>query len=125
MSYSQRPRRHLPSVLLGSLLLLLTSRDALAQGVPYKLGDVFVSVSNGKVQHWNPQGTVLLDTLDTLKGNTSTTGMAFDSIGNLYVTTFAAGDVTKFDNKGVRIGTFGSGYTGSPESIVFDRDGKA
>jgi hypothetical protein len=118
---------HACCLLLGWLIALLHSPSALAQGVPYKLGDVFVSVGNGKVQHWNPQGTTLLDTLDSLKTDTfqgsSTTGMAFDSIGNLYLTTFVGGDVTKFDNKGVLIGTFGTGYSGFPESILFDRSG--
>ena len=116
-------------VVFACSIALLLPPAVLAQGVPYQLGDVFVSVSNGKVQHWNPQGTTLLETLDSLKSDTfqgsSTTGMAFDSIGNLYLTTFVGGDVTKFDNKGVLIGTFGTGYSGFPESILFDRSGNA
>jgi hypothetical protein len=50
--------------------------------------------------------------------------MAFDSSGNLYVTDFAAANVSKFDNTGTLLGTFGSGY-GIPESILFDAAGNA
>lgn len=97
--------------------------QCLAQGEPYQLGDVLVGVSNGQVQHRRPDGT-FVQCLDTLQGN-FTTGMAFDVVGNLYVTNFHAGNVRKFDNRGALIGTFGSGYSGAPESIVFDRNGNA
>src|SRR2546426_436952 len=85
--------------------------------IPYQVGHVFVAVSNGQVQHRDAAGN-LLEPLNTLQGG-FTTGMAFDSIGNLYVTNFNAGNVRKFDNKGTLIGTFGSGYSGAPESILF------
>jgi len=50
--------------------------------------------------------------------------MAFDkSPGNLYVTNFSAGAVTRFDTRGTRLDTFGSGYNALPESIVFDAAG--
>jgi len=48
--------------------------------------------------------------------------MAFDAAGNLYVTCFSASDVVKFDNTGINLGSFGSGYS-TPESIVFDAAG--
>ena len=53
--------------------------------------------------------------------------MAFDKQqpGNLYVTDFSAGAVTKFDASGNRLGTFGSGYNSQPESILFDAAGDA
>src|SRR5216684_2652860 len=91
-------------------LSFLVPTAAKGQGVPYKLGDVFVSVSNGQVQHRDSAGN-LLETLNTLQGG-FTTGMAFDSAGNLYVTDFSAGTVSRFDSKGALIGTFGSGYSG-------------
>src|SRR5713226_49838 len=107
------------------VLICLSSfgRPAWANHIPYRLGDVFVSVSNGKVQHRDSAGN-LLETLDTLQGH-FTTGMAFDSAGNLYLTNFDAGNVIKFNGMGGLIGTFGSGYSGDPESIVFDRNGNA
>src|SRR5207237_9232423 len=54
-----------------------------------------------------------------------TTGMAFDAAGNLYATTFFTNTVQKFDRNLNPVGNFGSGYTGSPESILFDVAGNA
>src|SRR6266849_3436102 len=102
-------------LILLTLCLGLTALPASA--TTYQLGDVFVTVGNGKVQHRDAAGN-LLETLDTLRGG-FTTGMAFDSLGNLYVTDFSAGTVSKFDSRGALIGTFGAGYSGSPESILF------
>ena len=87
-------------------------------------GDVFVSVGEGKVQERKPDGT-LVQTLDTTTNSFETTGLAFDASGNLYVTDWTAGDVTKFTSTGNLVGSFGSGYTGHPESIVFDASGNA
>jgi hypothetical protein len=84
-------------------------------------GDVFVSVSSGQVQWRHADGTLVqtLDTgLDTAPG--FTTGMNFDAAGNLYVTDFTAGTVSRFSNSGTLLGTFGSGYSTSPESLVVD-----
>ena len=101
----------------------VVSDQAFANHIPPDIGHVYVAVGSGLIQHRNSAGN-LLETLDTLQGG-FTTGMAFDTVGNLYVTNFNAGNVRKFGNTGALIGTFGSGYSGSPESIVFDRDGKA
>lgn len=95
----------------------------------FQPGDVFVGVANGKVQWYRPDplsltGVTLISTLDTQLGG-FTTGMAFDAAGNLYVTNFGADAVSKFDMTGGLIGTFGSGYHCSPESIVFDAAGNA
>jgi hypothetical protein len=87
-------------------------------------GDVFVSVGNGQVQERKPDGT-LVQTLDTNTGSPETTGLAFNAAGNLYVTDWTARDVTKFTPPGTLAGSFGSGYTGHPESIVFDAAGNA
>jgi hypothetical protein len=87
-------------------------------------GDVFVSVGIGKVQEWKPDGT-FVRTLDTTTSSAETTGLAFDAAGNLYVTDWTAGDVTKFTSAGSLAGSFGTGYTGQPESIVFDAAGNA
>ncbi len=86
-------------------------------------GDVFVSVGNGLVQEWKPDGT-FVQTLDTTTGSAETTGLAFNASGNLYVTDWTFGGVTKFTPAGSP-SPFGSGYTGHPESIVFDAAGNA
>jgi uncharacterized repeat protein (TIGR01451 family) len=84
----------------------------------YTVGDVFASVSNGRVQEFTPTGT-LVQTLTDGTGST-TTGSAFDSTNNFYVTDFDSG-VSKFDNNGNLVGPFAIGST--PESILFDAAG--
>jgi len=83
----------------------------------FPTGDVFVSVASGQVKEFTPTGT-LVRTLDTGLGG-FTTGSAFDSAGNFYVTGFSASAVSKFDPTGTLIGTFGSGYA-TPEAMLFD-----
>jgi hypothetical protein len=75
------------------------------------------------VQWREPDGT-LHATLTTLP-STATTGMAFDSSDNLYVTGFDGNQVSVLDNTGALTGPFGSGYNASPESILFDAAGNA
>lgn len=92
---------------------------------PIQNGDVMVSVSNGQVQDWTPNGTsaTLSRTLDTGHAGAYTTGSTFDNSGNFYVTGFNANTVTKFDPNGNLIGDFGSGYNADPESILFNKAG--
>jgi hypothetical protein len=107
--------------LVVALALLLSLTPVVVTAVsPYNYGDVFAAVADGKVWRYSNNGT-FIEELDTLQGG-FTTGMAFDSSGNLYVTCFSASEVVKFDNTGVNQGTFGSGYA-VPESIVFDGAG--
>jgi len=91
-------------------------------GTMYKFGDVFVSVGSGQVQEFTPTG-VLVQTLNDGSGSVFTTGSAFDSAGNLYVTNFSVGTVSKFDNKGNLVNT--NFITGQvfPESISFHTGG--
>jgi sugar lactone lactonase YvrE len=91
-------------------------------GIPS--GSILASVGNGQVQMWNSTGTKLLNTFDTGTG-LNTTGLAFDSTGDLYVTDFDANSVTRFNGDGTFFGSFGSGYDSDPESIVFDSNGNA
>jgi len=87
----------------------------------FQTGDVFAAVSTGRVNWYRADGT-LVKQLDSQQPG-YTAGMAFDVSGNLYVTNFGAANVSRFDNAGNLLGTFGSGYSGSPESIVFDAGG--
>lgn len=89
----------------------------------FQLGDVFAATGSGTVKHFS-SSLVLKDTYPTGPG--FMTGMAFDSSGNLYVTQFSNGGVEKRSRvDGSSLGAFGSGYNGSPESIVFDNSGNA
>lgn len=112
-----------PLTLAGGVLLPVVAAPAAhASGVPYNVGDVFAATGNGKIKHFNSTGT-LLDTLDSGTGSAEDAGMAFDPAGNLYSTQFVANTAVKFDNQGNLVGTFGSGYNASPESIVRDSAG--
>ncbi len=92
--------------------------------VGFNLGDVFAAVSNGKVYHYD-SALNFVQELDTGAGG-YTTGMAFDSNLNLYVTAFSASNVYRFSSTdGSSMGSWGSGYTSAPESIVFDMAGNA
>jgi uncharacterized protein (TIGR03437 family) len=95
-----------------------------AKQAGFQRGDVFVSLGNGRVQRYSQVTGTLLQTLDTATGS-FVTGSAFDRSSNFYVTAFASRTVIKFDSNGNRVGEFGSGYNGRPESIIFDADGNA
>lgn len=90
-------------------------------GSAYQPSDVFAAVGNGQVYEFSPTGT-LIQTLNDGTGSTFTTGMAFDSAGNLYVTNISQGSVSKLDNSGnilnsSFLNTGGQGMS-EPESIV-------
>jgi hypothetical protein len=90
-------------------------------GSAYVTGDVFAAVGNSTVIEYTPSGAVV-QTLNDGSGTAFTTGMAFDGAGNLYVTNFGAGNVSKFDNSGNLVSTAfitGVGVT-FPESIALN-----
>jgi DNA-binding beta-propeller fold protein YncE len=109
--------------LAAALLLGAGPTPGAHAGTPYSIGQVFVGAGNGKVKIFQPDGT-LVDTLDTTTGAPEITGMAFDAAGNLYVTSFAASTISKFDNAGNLInGTYITGINSHAESISFDAAG--
>ena len=65
-----------------------------AEAVPWAKGYVFAGISNGQVAVFDSAGN-LLETLNDGQGG-FTTGMAFDSAGNLYSTNFSASNVVKY-----------------------------
>jgi hypothetical protein len=95
------------------------------QPSPFQTGDVFAGVGFGVIKQFSPDGTLRTFFLTEAGINLDDTGMAFDSSGSLYATVFEANKVYTFDNQGIRLGTFGSGYNSDPESIVFDNAGNA
>ena len=86
----------------------------------YTPGDVLVAIGNSEVLEFTPAG-VLVQTLNDTSGAEYTTGMAFDSRGNLYVTNFDAGTVSKFDPNGNLVNAAFIAATDQvhPESISF------
>jgi DNA-binding beta-propeller fold protein YncE len=112
-------------IMVAALVAVLAGGVAPAWAIPFSVGDVFVSVANGSVQHYSAGGGVLLETLTDGQGG-FTTGMAFDSSGNLYVTNFSVGNVIKYTGPGATH-TSSLFFTGgsSNESIVFDSSGNA
>ncbi|MBX7043391.1 MAG: Ig-like domain-containing protein [Ignavibacteria bacterium] len=101
------------------LVMAITSLPVSQIYAQFQTGDVFVAVASGSVQWRRPNGTLV----STLNGGLGgyTTGMAFDSAQNLYVTNFSNSVVHRFDRNGVQISNWGSGYS-TPECIVFDGD---
>ncbi len=92
----------------------------------FQRGDVFVSLTDGLIQRYSPSSGALLQTLNTGTGTGSfITGGAFDRSANFYATAFSSRSIVRFDANGVRLGEFGSGFNGRPESIIFDADGNA
>ena len=105
-------------VLLGALALMIAAGPTPARAAtPFSRGDVFAAVGNGKVDEYTNTGT-LVQHLDTTTASSETTGMCFDSLGNLYATSFEANKVSKFDKNGNLVSaSWGSAFT-SPESCV-------
>jgi hypothetical protein len=96
----------------------------IAQGAVFTQGDVFAAVGNGRVNWYRANGT-FVQQLNTGVGG-FTTGMAFDAIGNLYVTNFSTSQVFRFDTNGTSLGVWATNDLGSAnESIVFDALGNA
>lgn len=93
-----------------------------ASAAVFATGDVLASVGNGQVAVYSSAGA-LKTTLNTGQGG-YTTGSTTDKNGNVYVTNFSTGSVSKFDKDGVNQGLFASGYS-NPESILFDKAGTA
>lgn len=117
--------------LTGALVLaavLLSGRTpAVGSGTVIPIGDVMVSIGSSQVQVHKQDGSI--DTaianngiLNDTSGASFTTGSAFDSNGNFYVTDFDKSLISKFDPTGMFLGTFGSGFS-QDESLLFDASG--
>lgn len=119
-----RPRgacRRIAAAVASGLLLGMGTAPISYAATPYAVGDVFAGVGNGQIMQFSPTGT-LLNTLNGLP-TTENTGMAFDAAGNLYGTGFQGQNISRYDNSGTFLGSFGSGFNADPESIVRDAAG--
>ena len=106
-------------LILQATLAVCTLRSALGQGV--SAGDVFASTQTGRVLQYSADGR-LKRTLESGR-NGQLAGSAFDHAGNLYVTTFDAGNVVRFAPRLNSKGVFGRGYENLPESVIIDLAG--
>ena len=103
-------------------LAALLSWSTAASAVTFQEGDIFASVNNGNVAHYDSAGN-FIETLN-IGASGFTTGSAFDAAGNLYVTGFSANTLAKFDNDGnLTTANLVSAGLGTPESVVFDMAG--
>jgi len=110
--------------LLLGVFLFFPGQKAEATHGTFAAGDVFVSMQDGTVRWYHPNGT-LNAILPTAVGGKAE-GMGFDAFGNLYVTHWSPGNnIEKFNTGGLLQGAFGSGYDCNPNSIVFDAAGNA
>src|SRR5258708_28828534 len=84
----------------------------------FNQGDVLAGVGAGKIKRFNPAGT-LQQTLNSGTSSAETTGMCFDSVGNLFGTLFSISQVAKYNNTGTLLtSTFGSGYANAESCVV-------
>ena len=113
----------LATLALG-VAVLMASPAQPGHATTFQVGDVFVATDQGGTVQWREPDGTLHATLTT-QPSTFTTGMAFDSSDNLYVTGFDGNVVSVLDNAGALTGSFGSGYNSNPESILFDAAGNA
>ncbi len=107
---------------LIGLFIVLISLSASAYAAPFASGDVFTGEGGGKIGHYDQLGN-FIEYLNVPNTGYTETGMAFDTSGNLYSALFGINKVAKFDNNGVFLGFFGSGYNSDPESISLDNSG--
>lgn len=108
-------------LLLGAVgALALATQPVYAAA--FSFGDVFASIGSGKVAHLD-SSLNLVEVLDTGFSSAFTTGSAFDSAGNFYVTTFNNNYISKFDSNGNLLDATFATCDGSCESIVFDATG--
>jgi PEP-CTERM motif len=108
-------------LIAASAALSMAATPALA--VTFVAGDVFAAVGNSQVKHYSSTG-VLIETLNTTVAGSFNTGMAFDTSGNLFVTNFSAGNISKFNNAGTLLSPAFVTTGSTPESIVFNAAGE-
>ena len=108
----------------GLMFVSTRSESPLAQ--TFEKGDIFLAVGElvlpAQVDWYRQDGTFVATVWDSVTLH-YTTGMAFDSDSNLYVTNFGSNSVSRYSNDGTSIGYFGGGYS-TPESITFDTLGR-
>jgi len=77
----------------------IEAQQAFAAPLTFQEGDVIVSVGSGLAKWFQPNGILVQDIDCTTSGGVATTGSAFDSDGNFYMTMFFANEVCKTEAK--------------------------
>lgn len=98
---------------------LATASGTSSVGVPFAPGDVFEGTGSG-VAHYSDGGAYL----QRMGAQYNATGMCFDAQGDLYSVDFAYGDVARFNDAGLPIGSFSTGFVNPySESCAVDGNG--
>jgi hypothetical protein len=98
---------------------MAATQAAHAETVPLTPGDVLAGTGNGEVKQFSPTGT-LRNTLDNGSGSEFTTGMCFNSSGDLFVTNFSTGTISEFDPDGNLLNAKWATVPTTPESCTVD-----
>lgn len=108
---------------MAALALVLTAQPVRAV-VPNK-GDLYVGLDNGRIGHYTNTGASVGPPLDSTHGTSKSTGMCFDSSGNLFSAQLQANTLSKFDPAGsLTAANFGAGYNQGPESCTVNALGQ-
>lgn len=109
--------------MLAIALLVPLSLQLNARHISFEPGDVFVSLEEGPVQWWTPDGMLRSVLVPTVIGTGE--GMAFDRSGNLYVTRWCidgpcdtGNSVEMFNVLGHSMGQVGPDFDCNPHTIV-------
>ena len=112
----------LATLLLTTVAIVFTPNGAARADTVFQSGQVFASIGYSQVGVYDQGSGNLLSTLTDDTGELFTTGSAFDSSGNFYVTDDVSGDISEFSPTGQPLGQFATGLQ-NPESLVFDNQG--
>ena len=112
----------LATVLLAAAGIVFTPGGAAHADTVFQSGQVFASTGFSNVGVYDAASGNQLTTLTDDTGEPYTTGSAFDSSDNFYVTDDTSGDISEFSPTGAPMGQFATGLQ-NPESLVFDSSG--
>jgi hypothetical protein len=109
-------------MLFATIGIVFVKPGVARAGTVFSSEDVFASVGQSTVNVYDPGSGNLLTSLVDNTGEQYTTGSAFDSSGDFYVSDLLNGDISEFAPDGTPMGQFATGLN-SPESLVFDSSG--
>src|SRR5262249_35661296 len=113
-----------------ALLPLLLGEPVYAAN-PFSPGDLVFGLDSsldgtleGKLHHYSPDGSTLLNVLYTNSGAFGESGPCLDAARNLFTTNFEGNSISKFDSNGTLVSPgFSIGLNEHPNSCIFDAAG--